>query len=76
MAIASYRHLLLNRNNEFLNLQDMKATDFDSPNDVSGQIQSDALFSCLRTTLKAAGSKGNQWPIDYEIPVEFLKASG
>ncbi|WP_188982630.1 hypothetical protein [Dyadobacter beijingensis] len=54
----------------------MKATDFDSPNDVSGQIQSDALFSCLRTTLKAAGSKGNQWPIDYEIPVEFLKASG
>lgn len=50
-------------------------TDFDSLNDVSGQIQGDVLFSCLGTTLKAAGSKGNQWHIDYEIPLEFARTS-
>lgn len=50
-------------------------TDFDSLNDVSGQIQGDVLFSCLGTTLKAAGSKGNQWHIDYEIPLEFARTA-
>jgi len=28
-------------------------------------------FSCLGTTLKAAGSKDKQWKIDYEIPLKF-----
>jgi uncharacterized protein YbjT (DUF2867 family) len=50
-------------------------TDFDSLNDVSGQIQGDVLFSCLGTTLKAAGSKENQWHIDYEIPLEFARTA-
>src|SRR5690606_16658995 len=31
----------------------------------------DVLFSCLGTTLKAAGSKEGQWKIDFDIPVEF-----
>ena len=29
------------------------------------------LFSCLGTTLKAAGSKEKQWEIDFEIPARF-----
>lgn len=29
------------------------------------------MFSCLGTTLKAAGSKENQWKIDFEIPATF-----
>ncbi|WP_281234026.1 NAD(P)H-binding protein [Flavobacterium gelatinilyticum] len=34
-------------------------------------ITGEVLFSCLGTTLKAAGSKENQWKIDYDIPVKF-----
>lgn len=46
-------------------------TDFDNPAQVSGQIQGDVLFSCLGTTLKAAGSKAKQRQIDYELPLKF-----
>ena len=31
------------------------------------------LFSCLGTTLKAAGSKDKQWYIDYQIPLQFAQ---
>lgn len=48
-------------------------TDFDRIEDVSGQITGDVLFSCLGTTLKAAGTKDKQWTIDYEIPVKFVQ---
>lgn len=48
-------------------------TDFDKLDDVSDAITGDILFSCLGTTLKAAGSKENQWHIDYEIPLEFSR---
>lgn len=54
-------------------------TDFDKLEDVSSFITGDVLFSCLGTTLKVAGSKENQWHIDYEIPVKFAeiaKANG
>jgi len=34
-------------------------------------ITGDVLFSCLGTTLKAAGSQENQWKIDFEIPAVF-----
>lgn len=34
-------------------------------------IVGDVLFSCLGTTLKAAGSKDKQWEIDFEIPAQF-----
>lgn len=50
-------------------------TDFNHLEKVSGQIQGDVLFSCLGTTLKAAGSKENQWHIDYEIPLEFARTA-
>jgi uncharacterized protein YbjT (DUF2867 family) len=48
-------------------------TDFDKLGEVSDAITGDILFSCLGTTLKAAGSKENQWHIDYEIPLEFAQ---
>lgn len=48
-------------------------TDFDKPEAVSTEINGDVLFSCLGTTLKAAGSKENQWHIDYEIPLKFAE---
>ena len=46
-------------------------TEFDKLNEVNGEINGDVLFSCLGTTLKAAGSKEKQWHIDYEIPLTF-----
>lgn len=46
-------------------------TDFDKLENVSRYITGDVWFSCLGTTLKAAGSKDKQWYIDYEIPLKF-----
>jgi len=48
-------------------------TDFDKLEEVSESIKGDVLFSCLGTTLKAAGSKEKQWHIDYEIPLKFAE---
>ena len=48
-------------------------TDFDKPEEVAEQVRGDVLFSCLGTTLKAAGSKDKQWHIDYEIPLAFAE---
>jgi uncharacterized protein YbjT (DUF2867 family) len=44
---------------------------FEKIEEVAGAIQGDVWFSCLGTTLKAAGSKEKHWHIDYEIPVKF-----
>jgi len=46
-------------------------TDFEKLEDLSDFINGDVCFSCLGTTLKAAGSKDKQWHIDHEIPAEF-----
>lgn len=54
-------------------------TDFGRLEAVAGAIKGDVWFSCLGTTLKAAGSKEKQWQIDYEIPAKFAviaKANG
>jgi len=48
-------------------------TDFDQLQRVSVDIKGDVLFSCLGTTLKAAGSKEKQRHIDYEIPAKFAE---
>lgn len=48
-------------------------TDFDKLEEVSGSIKGDVWFSCLGTTLKAAGSKEKQFHIDYEIPLQFAE---
>lgn len=46
-------------------------TNFDQLEGVSEHINGDVWFSCLGTTLKAAGSKDKQWHIDHEIPLKF-----
>lgn len=48
-------------------------TNFDNLEQVSASIKGDVWFSCLGTTLKAAGTKEKQWHIDYEIPVLFAE---
>ncbi|MDQ6531432.1 NAD(P)H-binding protein [Flavobacterium sp. LHD-85] len=45
--------------------------DFSNVNSFQSEITGDALFSCLGTTLKDAGSKEKQWKIDYDIPADF-----
>ncbi|MEZ0129449.1 NAD(P)H-binding protein [Flavobacterium sp. LBUM151] len=36
-------------------------------------IVGDVIFSCLGTTLKTAGTKDNQWKIDFDIPATFAQ---
>ncbi len=43
-------------------------TDFSNLETVSPLIKGDVLFSCLGTTLKAAGSRDKQRHIDFQIP--------
>lgn len=49
--------------------------DFDKPDQWKDEVKGDVLFSCLGTTLKAAGSKEAQWRIDYDYQYEFAKAA-
>lgn len=46
-------------------------TDYDKLEDVSGSINGDIWFSCLGTTLQAAGSTERQYQIDFELPARF-----
>jgi len=48
-------------------------TDFAQLETVADAITGDVWFSCLGTTLKAAGSKAKQWHIDYDIPAKFAE---
>ena len=59
-------------NHEKLNVH---IIDFDKPDQWKHLVKGDVLFSCLGTTLKAAGSKEAQWKIDYEYQYEFAKAA-
>ena len=47
--------------------------DFEQLEDFAEEISGHILFSCLGTTLKQAGSKENQWEIDFDIPYVFCK---
>ena len=49
--------------------------DFDEPEQWRDLVKGDVLFSCLGTTLKAAGSKAEQWKIDYEYQYRFAKVA-
>lgn len=49
--------------------------DFDRPEKWQNLVRGDVLFSCLGTTLKAAGSKEAQWRIDHNYQYEFAKAA-
>jgi uncharacterized protein YbjT (DUF2867 family) len=48
-------------------------TDFAHLETVADAITGDVWFSCLGTTLKAAGSKAKQWHIDHDIPAKFAE---
>ena len=49
--------------------------DFDHPETWASQLQGDVLFSCLGTTIKAAGIQENQWKVDYTYQYEAAKAA-
>lgn len=49
--------------------------DFDKINQWHHLVKGDVLFSCLGTTLKAAGSKEAQWKIDYDYQYNFAKVA-
>ncbi|OED32326.1 semialdehyde dehydrogenase [Planococcus maritimus] len=62
-----------------LDIQHNKLTiqviDFDQPDEWRDLVIGDVLFSCLGTTIKAAGSKEAQWKVDYGYQYEFAKAA-
>lgn len=47
--------------------------DFNKIDEIS--LDADVAFSCLGTTLKLAGSKKNQWKVDYEYNYHFAKSA-
>ena len=49
--------------------------DFDHPEDWAAELKGDVLFSCLGTTIKAAGSQEAQWKVDYTYQYEVAKAA-
>ena len=49
--------------------------DFEKIDSWKSEIQGDVLFSCLGTTLKAAGSQEAQWKVDYDYQFNFAKAA-
>ena len=49
--------------------------DFDLPETWSDQIQGDVLFSCMGTTIRAAGSQDAQWKVDYTYQFDTAKAA-
>ena len=49
--------------------------DFDHPEQWQNLLQGDVLFSCLGTTIKAAGSQEAQWKVDYTYQYEVAKAA-
>ena len=49
--------------------------DFDRPEQWQNLLQGDVLFSCLGTTIKAAGSQEAQWKVDYTYQYEAAKAA-
>ena len=49
--------------------------DFKQLKDWQDMIKGDVVFSCMGTTLKAAGSKERQYEIDYTYQLEFAQAA-
>ena len=49
--------------------------DFDRPGDWRHLLCGDVLFSCLGTTIRAAGSQDAQWKVDYTYQLEAAKAA-
>ena len=49
--------------------------DFDKTETWEHLVKGDVLFSCLGTTLKAAGSKAQQYTVDYQFQYNFAYAA-
>lgn len=49
--------------------------DFNLPDTWKDEIQGDVVFSCMGTTLKAAGSQEKQYLVDYTYQYDFAKAA-
>jgi uncharacterized protein YbjT (DUF2867 family) len=49
--------------------------DFDHPETWADKLTGDVLFSCLGTTIKAAGSQEAQWKVDYTYQYNAAKAA-
>ena len=49
--------------------------DFEHPGAWNHLLSGDVLFSCLGTTIKAAGSHGAQWKVDYTYQYEAADAA-
>ena len=49
--------------------------DFDHIETWASLLSGDVLFSCLGTTIKAAGSQDAQWKVDYTYQLEVAKAA-
>ena len=62
-----------------LGIEDPKLTahviDFDHPEQWRPLLRGGGRFSCLGTTIKAAGSQANQWKVDYTYQYEAAKAA-
>jgi len=62
-----------------LNLENEKLkthiVDFEKPEEWKDFVKGDVAFSCLGTTLKAAGSKEAQKKVDFNYQYEFAKAA-
>jgi uncharacterized protein YbjT (DUF2867 family) len=48
-------------------------TDFKKPESIKEYLKGDVFFSCLGTTIKQAGSKDNQYKIDYTYQYNLAK---
>lgn len=49
--------------------------DFDKPESFEQLVKGDVLFLCMGTTLATAGSKINQWKVDYVYQMNMAKAA-
>lgn len=47
--------------------------DFEKPEEWKNLVTGDVLFSCLGTTLKTAGSKKNQFKVDFTFQYQFAQ---
>lgn len=54
---------------------EQQIVDFDNPESYKDHIKGDVLFSSFGTTLKKAGSKKNQFKIDFTYQYEVAKAA-
>lgn len=48
---------------------------FEKPEDWASLVVGDVAFSAMGTTLKAAGSKEEQWKVDYDYQFHFAKTA-